>query len=80
MSRNQRNDGFLNGALIALGTLAVVDNVVGHWVLELHRVYPGQWAFQVEIGLVALGVVLLIIGIWRETRARRESVDREKTK
>lgn len=71
MSRKQRNDALINGALMALGALAIIDNVVGHWVLKLHRVYEGEWTLQVELALVALGAVLLIIGLWREVRAQR---------
>jgi uncharacterized membrane protein len=71
MSRKQRNGALINGALMALGALAITDNIVAHWVLELHRVYEGEWTFQVELALVALGAVLLVIGLWREVRARR---------
>jgi uncharacterized membrane protein len=70
MNRKQRNDVLINGALMALGALAIIDNVVAHWVLELHRVYEGEWTFQVELALVALGTVLLVIGLWREVQAR----------
>jgi uncharacterized membrane protein len=56
---------------MALGALAITDNIVAHWVLELHRVYEGEWTLQVELALVALGAVLLVIGLWREVRARR---------
>lgn len=62
----------LNGALIALGALGVADNVVVHWLLQLHRAVPGEHALAVEIGLVAGSVVLLAIGIARERRARRQ--------
>ena len=58
--------------LIALGALAIVDNLVAHWLLGLHRAVPGPWAFPVEVGLVVLGAGLLLIGLWRERRARRQ--------
>lgn len=32
----------LNGALIAAGVSAVVDNVLAHWLLGLHRVAPDR--------------------------------------
>jgi uncharacterized membrane protein len=71
MSQKQRNGVLINGALMVLGALAIIDNIVVHWVLELHRVYEGEWTFQMEFVLVALGAVLLVIGLWREVRARR---------
>jgi uncharacterized membrane protein len=67
----ERNGALLNGALIALGALAIVDNVVAHWLLGLHRAVPGPDADAVEAGLVALGAALLLAGTWRERRARR---------
>jgi len=71
LSLGQRNAALLNGALIALGALAIVDNLLFHWLLGLHRAVPGPNATAVEIGLVVLGTVLLVIGLWREQRARR---------
>lgn len=67
----QRNDAMLNGALIALGALGIVDNVVNHWILELHRAVPGPYTLQVEIGLVAVSTALLVTGLRRERQARR---------
>ncbi len=70
MPRHERNDALLNGALIGLGELAVLDNVIAHWLLRLHRAIPGPLAGYVEVGLVVLGSGMLIGGIWRELRAR----------
>jgi hypothetical protein len=61
----------LNGALVALGFAAILDNVVAHWILRMHRAVPGPHALQVEIGLVGAGLLLLGFGVWREFRARR---------
>lgn len=61
----------LNGALMALGALAILDNIVVHWLLGLHRAVPGSDALTVEWFLIALGAVLLGLGAWRERRARR---------
>lgn len=69
--KNDRNAPLINGALIALGVLAIVDNIVAHWLLELHRAIPGPWAGPVEAGLVVLGVGMLLLGLGREIRARR---------
>lgn len=67
----ERNDAMINGALIALGALGIIDNVVFHWTLELHRAIPGPHALTVEVVLVILSAGLLVVGIWREGRARR---------
>jgi uncharacterized membrane protein len=66
-----RNDAIVNGALMAVGALAVLDNIVVHWGLELHRAIPGPHALKVEWMLLALGVLLFVVGLRRELRARR---------
>lgn len=71
MFRNDRNDPLINGILIALGALAIVDNIMANWLLGLHRAIPGPWAGPVEAALVVLGVGMLILGLWREARARQ---------
>lgn len=70
MHHVDRTDAMINGALIALGALAVVDNVVAHWLLGLHRAVPGPWAGPVEVGLVLGGAGLVVLGLRRERRAR----------
>jgi uncharacterized membrane protein len=65
-----RTDALVNGALIAVGTMAVLDNVVAHWLLGLHRAVPGPWAGPIEVGLVVLGTAMVGVGLWREWRAR----------
>jgi uncharacterized membrane protein len=67
----ERNLAMINGALIALGALGIVDNIVFHWILELHRAVPGPHALTVEAALVIVSAGLLVLGIWRERRARR---------
>jgi uncharacterized membrane protein len=75
-SRSDRRQPFLNGAMVALGVVAVVDNVVSHWILGLHRAVPGQAAAAVEASLVVLGLVLVTVGLGREARQRRLSAGR----
>lgn len=60
----------LNGALVALGVLAVVDNVVFHWLLEFHRFKTG-WPGSVYVAGVAAGVAMVVAGVRRERTARR---------
>ena len=55
---NQRTGALINGALIAIGTLGVVDNIIVHWVLQLHRAVPGRDALGVELALVAVSACL----------------------
>ncbi len=71
MSQHHRNGALINGALIALGMLAIVDNIVVHWLLGLHRAIPGPWAASVEVGLIVLGIGMFALGVWRERRTRR---------
>lgn len=68
-----RNDAMLNGALIAIGGLGIIDNILVHWVLGLHRAVPGEQALEVEYALIGGGVLLLILGLWRERRTRKSA-------
>jgi uncharacterized membrane protein len=70
MSMSVRTDALINGALIAAGAIAIIDNVVAHWLLGLHRAVPGPAADVVEPLLVGLGAILLLVGVVREVRAR----------
>lgn len=67
-----RRNAMLNGALVGMGAVAVLDTVVVHWILDLHRTFDGPtWAvLSTEIATVALGVALVVIGVWREAAAR----------
>ncbi len=71
MHNADRNDALVNGALIAIGVLGIVDNLVVHWILGLHRAVPGPHAMLVEVVLVVGSGGLLTLGLWREARARR---------
>ena len=68
---NARRQALLNGGMVALGAVAVIDNVVSHWLLGLHRAVPGDAATAVEVFLVVLGVALVAVGLLREVRQRR---------
>jgi uncharacterized membrane protein len=71
VTRRNCNDGILNAALIALGALAVVDNVVFHWLLAFHR-FKQAWSgsVYVEVLLVLIGAAMVTVGFVRERRAR----------
>ncbi len=72
---SDRTDALLNGALIAVGAAAILDNLFSHWLLGLHRAVPGEWAIRVEVGLVVLGAILVGLGVRREVRARSRHRD-----
>ena len=66
-----RNQALVNGALMAIGALGVVDNVLVHWLLGLHRAVPGEHALAIEILLVIASMLLFALGFARELRARQ---------
>jgi uncharacterized membrane protein len=67
-----RNAAMVNGALVVVGALGIVDNVVIHWILGLHRAIEGSpYTLHVEIGLVAVSTLMLAAGLLREREARR---------
>lgn len=68
-----RTQALVNGALIAGGMIAIVDNIVSHWLLGLHRAVPGSAAGPVEVLLVVFGVILVAVGVRREVGARRRA-------
>ncbi|MGH3665580.1 MAG: hypothetical protein ACRDU8_05745 [Egibacteraceae bacterium] len=71
-TETDRDDAMLNAVLIALGALAMLDNIIFHWILESHRFKEG-WAGSVytEALPVAAGTVMVAVGVLRERRARR---------
>lgn len=72
VTRRDRNDGIVNAALVALGPLAMVDNVVFHWLLAFHR-FKQVWSgsVYVEVLLVLTGAAMATVGLVRERRARQ---------
>jgi uncharacterized membrane protein len=67
----------LNGALIAVGALGVLDNVIVHWFLGWHRAIEGSpHSLAMEISLVAVGTLMVVTGAVRERRARGSEPDR----
>lgn len=56
---------------MALGALAVVDNIVVHWILGWHRLNDA-WSHQANLAgegaLVLLGVVMVAVGLVGERR------------
>jgi uncharacterized membrane protein len=67
---NPRNSAMVNGALIALGTLGIIDNVLFHWILQLHRAVPGPSAIVIELALVIVSFGVLLLEVLHELRER----------
>jgi uncharacterized membrane protein len=68
MSPRDRYSDLINGVLMGIGALIVLDNVILHWILQLHRVVSGPMALPIEIALVILGAAMFAFGLWRERR------------
>ncbi len=69
----ERTDAMLNGALIGLGALGILDNVVVHWILGWHRAIEDHpHTLEIEIGIVVVSTAMLVTGIVRERRARAQ--------
>lgn len=75
---SNRNAAVLNGAAIAIGLIGVIDNVIAHWLLRLHRIVPGPEADVIEPVVVAASAALLSIGIRRELVARGRGNTRQR--
>lgn len=72
MNDKERNGVLLNGVLMTLGTVAILDNLISHWILGLHRVLPDRaLSGYLEVALFILGLVLFGVGMYREIRGRR---------
>jgi uncharacterized membrane protein len=70
-----RSDAMINGGLIAIGILGILDNVLVHWMWQLHRAMPGPNALFVEILLVIVSAGLVSLGAWREFRIRKRAYE-----
>ncbi len=59
----------VSGALVGLGALAVIDNVIVHWLLGWHRLNE-MWSHERnlmgEVVLVVLGIAMVALGLRRE--------------
>lgn len=67
-----RNGPLINGALIAMGLIGVVDDVAANWLLGLHRLVPGPEADLLEPVVVLVIPGLAALGAGREWAARRQ--------
>lgn len=71
MKDNERNKVLLNGFLISLGMVAVLDNLIFHWLLGWHSLLPNHTLSEyLEVALFIIGLMSLGIGIYREVKSR----------
>lgn len=71
-NNKERNSILLNGALISVGLVAVLDMLIPHWLFKWHRLVPNHTISTVlEVALFIFGLISLGVGIYREIKARR---------
>ena len=72
MKHSERNRVLINGNLISLGLVAILDNVFSHWLFKWHRILPDETLSEyLEVALFILGLILFGIGLYREIKDRR---------
>lgn len=72
MKHSERNRILINGSLISLGLVTVLDNIFSHWLFKWHRILPNETLSEyLEIALFILGLMLFGIGAYREIKDRR---------
>lgn len=72
MKNKARNHVLLNGMLISVGLIAILDNIISHWIFKWHRILPDETLSEyLEIALFIAGIVMLGLGIYREIKGRR---------
>jgi hypothetical protein len=66
------NSSFFNGFLAAVGLFLTVDNILFHWIFQLHRMTSGPEADILEPLFVLLGFVMVLY-TWRKEGRHHES-------
>lgn len=61
---------FLGTLLFGWGLFNVVEGLIDHQILGIHHVRPGPYWLAYDLGYLAWGAVMLLIG-WRLMRAAR---------
>jgi len=76
MKNKTRNHILLNGMLISVGLIAVLDNVISHWLFKWHRILPDETLSKyLETALFITGIVMLVSGIYREVKDRKTKAE-----
>ena len=72
MKNKARNHVLLNGMLISIGLIAILDNIISHWIFKWHRILPDETLSKyLEIALFIAGIVMLGLGIYKEIKGRK---------
>jgi uncharacterized membrane protein len=67
---------FSGGLLIGWGLFNVVEGVIDHHLLNLHHVRPGPDELVYDLGFLAWGASMLIVGVLLARRRTNRTVDR----
>ncbi|WP_338787555.1 DUF2243 domain-containing protein [Metabacillus sp. FJAT-53654] len=63
----------VGGILIGGGTFNIVEGIINHHILQIHRVKPGDPnALVYDLSFLAVGLLLLIIGIFIKRSGRTQ--------
>ena len=77
MKNKERNHVLLNGMLISVGLIAVLDNIISHWIFKWHRILPDETLSEyLEIALFIIGMLMFGLGIYREAKGRKAKVSK----
>jgi len=79
MKHSERNRILINGSLVSLGLVAILDNIFSHWLFKWHRILPDEILSEyLETALFILGLILFGVGLYREIIDRRAAFNRLK--
>ena len=62
-SARYSNKLFFGGLLAGWGTFNVVEGVVDHHLLQIHHVRPGPGQLAFDLGFLAWGAAMLVVGL-----------------
>ena len=75
MKHRERNRILINGSLISLGLVAILDNIFSHWLFKWHKILPDETLSEyLEVVLFILGLILFCVGVYREIKDRMTKV------
>ena|SRR5690625_1391406 len=61
----------IGGFLIGAGAFNLIEGIINHHILQIHRVKPGDPnALFYDIAFLALGLILVLIGLWIRKNSR----------
>ncbi|WP_054753296.1 DUF2243 domain-containing protein [Piscibacillus salipiscarius] len=63
---------FLSGILIGGGVFNLVEGIIDHHILQLHRVRPmAENPLMYDLAFLASGVILILIGYWLKNQGQK---------